>query len=165
MMNRSGRTLRDPRGRGALVRRALAFAAVGALAGCSGELTGVLGSPTTATYGSGSGGEARLDPSLLGRWRRVLVFTANNGTTNTSETTWAFAGDGSALRTVVSRNVSFDLADAASARAFWRTESGFIVITFRAPDSGTARFAYAVERSAYGDVLYLGGQPFARVGP
>jgi hypothetical protein len=146
-------------------RWALAAAAAGALAACSGELTGVLGSPSTVAYGSGAGGQSRLDPALLGRWRRVRVFTANDGTTHTSETTWAFAGDGSALRTVVSRNVSFNLADGASTSAFWRTEPGVLVVTFRPPEGGVTRFAYVVDRSAYGDVLYLAGEPFARVGP
>jgi hypothetical protein len=136
-----------------------------AAAGCAGEVTGVAGgSGVAVTVGSGASPVTALDPALLGRWRRAVVFSGADGSVNSSETTWTFAGDGSALRTVVARNVTSGYADAVSASASWRTEGGTVVITYRPPDFGTARFAYSLDRTGGRDVLYLGSQAYARVG-
>lgn len=152
----------------------IGLALLGGAVGCSGDLSAVTGTSaagagTTGTGATGTGtttpsASSTFDAALLGRWRRVVLFTATDGTSNSSETTWTFAGDGSALRTVVSRNISYGLADAVNAAASWRTEGSTVVITYRPPDRGTVRFAYAVERSAFGDALRLNSQSFVRVG-
>ena len=156
---RSGRTA------GARWARAAAALLFGSVAACDGALTGVAGTTSTvAGAGATSTTAGALDAALLGRWRRALAFTARDGTLNSSETTWAFAGDGSAVRTVVSRNLAAGLADGFSTRAAWRTANRTVTITYLPPDAGTVRFTYLVERAPAGDVLYLNGQAFARVG-
>jgi hypothetical protein len=149
-----------------IARRAAVLAAAATLGACSGELTGIAGSTTTALTAGGSTSRAgvRLDPALIGRWHRAVVFASYDGSTNSSETTWSFAGDGSALRTVISRNLTFGLADAVSDPALWRVEGGTVVIDFGPLGSAPARFAYYVERRAGGELLSLGGQRYTRVG-
>lgn len=151
------------------LRRA-ALVALVALGACSGEITGVAGSRSGGQFGYDPLGRSRagFDAALLGRWRRLVTFDGPGGTLNSSETTWAFASDGSALRTDVTRNLTFGYADAVSTAAVWHTEAGnTLVITYQSYqgfERGTARLAYFVDRIGYGDVLYLNQQPFARVG-
>ena len=149
--------------RGALFAAALASAATG----CSGEISGVAGSTSAVTIGSSpfARGRTSFDAALLGRWRRAVLFRGADGTSHGSEITWSFAADGSALRSVVSRNVTLGLADVVSTAASWRTEGNTVVIVYLSPGSGAVRFTYFVDRTAYGDVLYLDDQAFTRVGP
>ena len=95
---------------------------------------------------------------LLGSWWRILVFTDDDGTAHSSETTWRFDADGDATRTVVATNLTHGFFDTVVAGARWRTEGGDVVITFVAPDSGTVRFAYRVTA----DTLLLDTRAFLR---
>ena len=98
--------------------------------------------------------------AIVGIWTRVVVITDHGGSTHSSRTTWEFRSDGSATRTLITQNVSAGISDAQTANAFWRTEGSTLVITFRAPDSGTSRFGFSV----FGNVLSLDGRDFVRVG-
>ena len=145
---------------------ALAMGAITALAACDGEITGLVGAPRTALGAGGAtaGGAVRLDPALIGRWQRTVVFTGADGSLNSSETSWSFAGDGSALRTVVTGNLTFGLADVVSTAALWRVEGGTLVIAFRPVGSAAVRFPYFIERGIGVELLTFGGQRYARVG-
>jgi hypothetical protein len=98
--------------------------------------------------------------AIVGVWTRVLVTTDNHGNAHRSRTTWEFRSDGSATRTLITQNVSAGISDVLTANAVWRTEGSTLVITFRAPDSGTSRFDFSV----FGNVLSLDGRDFVRVG-
>ena len=98
--------------------------------------------------------------AIVGVWTRVVVITDNQGNAHSSRTTWEFRSDGSATRTLITQNVSAGISDVLTANAFWRTEGSTLVITFRAPDSGTSRFGFSV----FGNVLSLDGRDFVRVG-
>jgi hypothetical protein len=98
--------------------------------------------------------------TLVGVWTRVVVITDNQGNAHSSRTTWEFRSDGSATRTLITQNVSAGISDVLTANAFWRTEGSTLVITFRAPDSGTSHFGFSV----FGNVLSLDGRDFVRVG-
>jgi hypothetical protein len=152
-------------GRRTARRTLLRLAAPCALLGCGGELTGVAGAPNGAlASGRGTALAARLDPALLGRWRRVVLLQGADGGTTSAETTWSFTADGSALRTAVARSLTFGAVDAVSAAADWHVEGRTLVLVFRTPAGGVARVVYAVERRGGRDVLALDGQRFARVG-
>ena len=145
-------------------RRAIPLATLAALA-CGGEISGVGGATGSTVAATGAAGATRgaLDPALFGAWRRTLYFEGTDGSTNSSETTWRFAPDGLATRTLVARNLSYGYADAVRAAATWRVEGGTVVIAFEPPDRGTVRFGYAVDRVG-GDVLVLGRERYVRVG-
>ena len=98
--------------------------------------------------------------AIVGIWTRVVVITDTQGNAHSSRTTWEFRSDGSATRTLITQNVSAGISDVLTANAFWRTEGSTLVVTFRAPDSGTSRFGFAV----FGNVLALDGRDFVRVG-
>lgn len=97
--------------------------------------------------------------SLVGIWTRLVVFTDDLGTAHSSRTTWEFRSDGSATRSVITRNLSIGVADVLTAHASWRTEGSTLVIAFRSPDSGTSRFAF----SLFANTLTLDGRDFVRV--
>jgi hypothetical protein len=88
-----------------------------------------------------------------------VVITDNAGNAHSSRTTWEFRSDGSATRTVVTQNLGAGVSDVITANATWHTEGSTLVITFRAPDSGTSRFSFFV----VGNVLSLDGRDFVRI--
>lgn len=98
--------------------------------------------------------------AIVGIWTRVTVISDNDGNPHSSRTTWEFRSDGTSTRTLITQNVSAGLSDVLTANASWRTEGSTLVITFRAPDSGTSRFGFSV----LGNVLSLDGRNFVRVG-
>jgi hypothetical protein len=98
--------------------------------------------------------------AIAGVWTRVVVLSDHAGNVHSSRTTWEFRSDGSATRTLVTQNVTAGISDVLLAYATWHTEGSTLVITFRAPDSGTSRFAFAV----FGNVLSLDGRDFVRIG-
>lgn len=112
----------------------------------------------TAPPGSPSGPIER-DAALVGSWWRILVFTDEDGTVHSSETTWRFDATGNATRTVVATNLTHGFFDTVVAGARWRTEGGDVVITFVPPNSGTVRFAYRVTA----DTLLLDTRAFLRL--
>lgn len=108
--------------------------------------------------GTGTGAGPRHN-AVVGLWTRVVVITDNAGNAHSSRTTWEFRSDGSATRTVVTQNLSAGISDVITANATWHTEGSTLVITFRAPDSGTSRFSFFVA----GNVLSLDGRDFVRI--
>ena len=109
--------------------------------------------------GTGTGSGSRQN-AIVGIWTRVVVITDNAGNAHSSRTTWEFRSDGSATRTLITQNLSAGISDVLTATASWHTEGSTLVITFRAPDSGTSRFSFSV----FSNVLTLDGRDFVRVG-
>ncbi len=148
----SMRSVRRTIGRGVLATLVVLCVGTAACVGGERSTVGMTGPP-----GSPSGPVER-DALLLGSWWRILVFTDDDGTAHSSETTWRFDADGDATRTVVATNLTHGFFDTVVAGARWRTEGGDVVITFVAPDSGTVRFAYRVTA----DTLLLDTRAFLR---
>ena len=145
---------------------ALALASVLACGGAGDGPTSVTGGFGTGTGGSGTGGGgSQASSALVGRWNRIIYFYDAFGSLHSSETEWLFAADGSAARTVITRNLSEGFADAAVLLARWRVEGSEVVITYQPPNTGTVRFGYRFEASAAGTLLFLGETQFVRVAP
>lgn len=128
------------------------------LAACD---SGRLGAPRGSTGGIGGIGGGSTAGGIVGTWRRVLFFLAEDGSASSSETTWRFNGDGSASRLSVTRNFTAGLSDAQAVNARWEGLTQSVRITFLPPSSGTFEFAFRISR----DTLYLASQGYARVGP
>ncbi len=122
-------------------------------------------SVSDASFGTGpgrsGGGTVNSSFALLGRWERVVFFTDAGGTVHASETLWDFRSDGTALRTVVTRNLTDGFADAITTIANWRVQGSTLVLDFVSPASGTSRFFFHISR----DILTLDGRDFVRARP
>jgi hypothetical protein len=126
--------------------------------------SGRLGAPleprgTAGGIGGSTGGS--IAAGVVGTWRRILYFLAEDGSASSSETTWRFNADGTASRLSVTRNFTAGLADAQTVDARWEALTQSIRVTYLAPSSGTFEFSYRVSR----DTLYLASQGYVRVGP
>jgi hypothetical protein len=130
-----------------------------ALTACdSGRLGAPPGSGGTAGGIGGSGG-GPIAAGVVGTWRRILYFLADDGSASSSETTWRFNADGTASRLSVTRNFTAGLADAQTVDARWEALTQAIRVTYLAPSFGTFEFSYRISR----DTLYLASQGYARV--
>ncbi len=122
-------------------------------------------SVSDASFGTGpgrsGGGNVNSSFALLGRWERVVLFTDAGGTVHASETLWDFRSDGTALRTVVTRNLTDGFADAITVIANWRVQGSSLVLDFVSPASGRSQFFFHIDR----DILTLDGRDFVRARP
>ena len=141
-----------------MVRRWALIVTTLTLAACD---SGRLGAPRGATMG-GLGGTSNAGASgVVGTWRRILYFLADDGSASSSETTWRFNADGSANRLSVTRNFTAGLADAQTVEARWEALTQSVRVTFLPPSSGTFEYTYRVSR----DTLYLASQAYVRLAP
>jgi hypothetical protein len=139
------------------LRRSMVLCAAALVAGCeSSRLGGPLGSAGgTGTTGSPSGSE------LVGTWRRILFFIAEDGSSGSNETTWRFNANRTASRITVTRNFTAGISDAQVVEALWEPMTQSVRITFLPPSSGTFEFSYRITA----DTLFLASQGYGRVGP
>ena len=141
----------------ATLRRSALVLALGALAACeSPRLSG----PPGSTGGNGTT-STPLAPGLVGTWRRILYFIAEDGSSGSNETTWRFNADGSASRLTVTRNFSSGQFDAQTLNARWEPLTQAVRITYLPPSSGTFDFSYRI----VADTLFLASQAYGRVAP
>ena len=140
-----------------VVRRPLIFTLV-LIAACDGGRLGAPDGGTLGTVGTGTTGTI-ASSELVGTWRRILYFLAEDGSASSSETTWRFNADGTASRLLVTRNFTAGLADAQTVDARWEPLVQTVRITYLPPSSGTFEFSYRVN----GDTLYLASQAYARI--
>lgn len=140
-------------------------AVTGLLIACSTLLAATGCSVSEAGLGIGPGrsgnGTGNTSLALVGRWERFVLFTDAGGAVHASETLWDFRTDGTALRTVVTRNLTDGFADAITTIANWRVQGSTLVLEFVSPASGTAQFFFHINR----DVLTLDGRDFVRARP
>lgn len=129
-----------------------------ALAACD---SGRLGAPLGSSNGTAGTTGTTSATSLVGTWRRIIYFLADDGSASSSETTWRFNSNGTASRLSVTRNYTAGLADAQSVDARYEALTETVRITYLAPSSGTFQYSYRVSR----DTLYLASQAYARVAP
>jgi hypothetical protein len=134
-----------------------AFVLLLVLAACdSGRLSAPRGTFTTGTTGTTGGSAAS---ALVGTWRRVLLFFADDGSASSNETTWRFNSDGTASRLTVTRNFTAGLFDAQTVDARWEALAQSVRITYLPPSSGTFEFSFRITN----DTLYLASQGYSRV--
>jgi hypothetical protein len=138
--------------------RRLSIAFLVALAACD---SGRLGAPLGSSNGTAGTTGTTAATSLVGTWRRIIYFLADDGSASSSETTWRFNANGTASRLSVTRNYTAGLADAQSVDARYEALTSTVRITYLAPSSGTFEYSYRVSR----DTLYLASQAYARVAP
>jgi hypothetical protein len=138
-------------------RRSLSLLLLFLTVACDG---GRLGAPLGGTLTTGTTG-TNASSGLVGTWRRILYFLADDGSASSSETTWRFNADGTASRLSVTRNYTAGLADAQTVDAQWVALTQTVRITYLPPSSGTFEFSYRVTR----DTLYLASQAYARIAP
>jgi hypothetical protein len=140
-----------------VIRRSVALVLL-LVAACDGGRVGAPVGGTLGTVGPGTTGTT-ASSVLVGTWRRILYFLAEDGSASSSETTWRFNADGTASRLSVTRNFTAGLADAQTVDARWEPLVQTVRITYLPPSSGTFEFSYRVN----GDTLYLASQPYARI--
>ncbi|MCC6928039.1 MAG: hypothetical protein IT359_03510 [Gemmatimonadaceae bacterium] len=109
---------------------------------------------TIATTGTGTGAL-----SVVGSWRRVVFFIDDFGLSRSSETTWQFGRDGTAVRVQVARNYSYGLADVLVSAGRYRMEGTRVIIDLTSPS--TTQLSYDVRRT--GDQLEIAGQLYLLV--
>jgi hypothetical protein len=105
------------------------------------------------------GGGAPTSSVLAGTWQRTLVFFDDFGYLHSSETTWAFAASGSAVRTIVTTNHTLEASDTSVTTATWRLDGTTLTIEFTAPSPGTI----VLEARVQGSTLFLAGQQYERL--
>jgi len=131
----------------------IAFAAM--IAACDGS--GVA-SPDRPTVGFG-GNSTTISQSLVGTWRHTFEFVDDFGFANATVTTWTFAADGSAERTLVTQNFTVGSADTLLTTARWSASGDSLTIQFTSPSPGTFEFKVSVQ----GNQLTLAGEAYTRV--
>jgi hypothetical protein len=139
---------------------ALGLSLAGALAGAGCDVQGLIGPRGNQMASFGGSPTSTTTASLAGTWRHALFFVDDFGFTNSTETTWQFSGDGTALRTIVTRNITLGTSDATITVARWRVSGTRVIIDFVSPTTGTIELAFSVQ----GNQLILAGQTFTRVG-
>lgn len=134
--------------------RRTALLLVALLLGCDGP--GIVGLRTARL---GRVGAPSASTGVIGTWRRVIYFLDDFNYSRSSETTYQFAADGTAVRLQVARNFTLGLSDAVVSAGRWRLENTRIIIDFVSPSN----FQLAFDTRLVGDQLELGGQVFLRV--
>ena len=125
-------------------------------AGCERvDIAGSLGTGRV-TAGQGTG-------SLIGRWFRVEGATGFGGTV--TQTTWEFASDGTALRTITVRTAQGQVIETTQSRLGWRAGRGLLTLDFGPPTRRTLQVPYSIAYGVEGTVLYIQGVPYLRTGP
>lgn len=138
-----------------LISIALFVAFAGVVVAC--DDSGVV-SPDHPTVGFG-GNSTTISQSLVGTWRHTFEFVDDFGFANATETTWTFAADGTAGRTLVTRNLTVGSADTLLTTARWSASGDSLTIEFTSPSPGTFEFTVRVQ----GNQLTLAGEAYTRV--
>jgi hypothetical protein len=128
------------------------------VAGTGCDSPGLFGPPGRQVASFGGGTSAAT--ALTGTWRHALFFFDDFGFANSTETTWQFASDGTAVRTIITRNITLGASDVAITVARWRVSGTRIIIDFVSPTTGTVELDFSIS----GNQLLLSGQTFERAG-
>jgi hypothetical protein len=88
-------------------------------------------SPGRRTVGIAGAGSAAT--SIVGTWRRAVFFLDAFGIARSSETSWQFGADGAVARILVTRNLTFGLADVQVSAGRYRLQGARVIIDFVTP--------------------------------
>ena len=97
---------------------------------------------------------------VTGTWNRTLLFVDEFGFSNSNGTTWQFGPDGTAVRTILTQNLSLGLSDQVVTTGRWQIQGTRIIIDFDPPASGHLELEFRFDAGQ----LILAGQSFSRVG-
>jgi hypothetical protein len=90
----------------------------------------VNGSGLALAGGGGSGGGAgSVVSGLVGSWFHLVYLPDSTGSVRTSETTLDLRSDGTLVRTVVARTLSFGFADQVVSTGTWRATATTLTVT------------------------------------
>ena len=139
--------------------RALLLALVAALpAACS-------DSSIFVSAGAPSAGAGQRADALVGRWFRAASADPAAGAAGAIvQTTWDFASDGTAVRTIRLVTALGQVLETSRAVARWRAGGGVLVLDFGAPSFRVLRMTYTVDYGPNGTVLLLDGQRYLHGG-
>ena len=143
---------------------ALALLAAGACGGAGADGSVGPGGGIIGGSGNGGGDTGAIAERFVGRWSRIIYFYDEFGDLHSSQTVWTFALDGGGARTVFARNETMGWEDATVTLVRWSLQGPDVVVTYQPPDAGGARFDYRFESTASGEVLFLAGTAFLRIG-
>ncbi len=118
---------------------------------------GLAGPPPIVVLGGGPGG-GTSNSAVIGTWTRTVQTVDDAGKPLTVETTWAFNSDATALRSIITRDVTTGTSQRQDAFGNWQVVGTELVIDFVAPFTGQQKLTFSRE----GDQLILGGQTFLR---
>ena len=99
--------------------------------------------------------------SLVGRWFRVESGSGFGGTT--TETSWEFAADGTAIRTITVRTPQGQVVETTKSQLGWSAGRGLLTLAFGPPTLHTLRVPYSISYGVDGTVLFIQGVPYLRV--
>jgi len=143
---------RSMRGR-FVARRAMSILFCIGAVGCGGgtitDAGHVIGIVTTGPVGA---------VGFIGTWRRVDQQIVN-GVPTPVQTTWTFAGDGTATRTVIFVGSSSS-ADTLITTGTWTVSGSTLAVSLLPPNSGALTFIWMVN----GDTLTLDNLDYTRIG-
>jgi hypothetical protein len=100
---------------------------------------------------------------LVGRWSRVTYYRDGAGALHSAETRWEFLASGSASRTIVTTNITYDLQDVERRDGRWTATASEISVILEPPAAGSMRMRWTIDRASAPAVLLLDGVPFQRV--
>lgn len=124
------------------------------LAACDGP--GVV-SPGSVRFGQV--GSSDLSLAIVGTWRRAIYYLDDFGVARANETSWQFASDGTVVRVLLARNITYGLADAQVNSGRYRVEGGRLFVDFVTPTA--SQLSFDVQRS--GNQLTIAGQAYLLV--
>ena len=123
---------------------------------------GTLGPPGGGTRATGPGGGAAtsgVDSALVGRWFRLILLYDALGPVASNETTWQFFVDGTATKTLVTRDYIEGWYDVGVLTVRWKADGQQVAITYPPPDGGTFQYPYRFVH----DSLIFAGQGYVRL--
>ena len=143
-----------------MMRRPLfSIALIVGFAGLAGACDGSgVVSPDRPSVGFG-GSSTTISQTLVGTWQHTFEFVDDFGFGNATVTTWTFAADGTAGRTIVTRNLTVATSDTLLTTARWSASGDNLTIEFTSPSPGTFAFSVSVQ----GNQLTLAGEAYTRV--
>ena len=105
------------------------------------------------------GGTAASALSVVGTWRRLVVFVDDFGFARSSETTWQFGADGAVARVLVTRNLSLGLIDVLVSAGRYRLSNDQVIVDLVTPSPVQLQLSLRL----VGEQLELAGQTYLRV--
>jgi hypothetical protein len=98
--------------------------------------------------------------ALVGRWSHIET-TPDGGVVR--QTSWEFAGDGTAARTITARTALGATLDSGVVEATWIATPGVLTLRFGAPSFSILRVSYVIDYGVATTTLFLDGVPYERV--
>jgi hypothetical protein len=113
-----------------------------------------------ASLGPGGIVAGQSASSLVGRWFRVESGSGFGGTT--TETSWEFAANGTAIRTITVRTPQGQTLETTKSQLGWSAGRGLLTLAFGPPTLHRLRVPYSISYGVDATVLFIQGVPYLR---